>query len=66
MYECRSLSTTVVLTNSHAKSTGTKIVFWDLREVLIDGLYKGSVSQSRMEKVISVLDPVRQLFTSSS
>ncbi|OAE31545.1 hypothetical protein AXG93_3415s1050 [Marchantia polymorpha subsp. ruderalis] len=38
--------------------TGTKIVFWDLREVLIDGLYKGSVSQSRMEKVISVLDPV--------
>ncbi|KAG6556604.1 hypothetical protein Mapa_001545 [Marchantia paleacea] len=38
--------------------TGTKIVFWDLRDVLIDGLYKGSVSQSRMEKVISVLDPV--------
>ncbi|KAL3689134.1 hypothetical protein R1sor_015443 [Riccia sorocarpa] len=38
--------------------TGAKIVFWDMREVFIDGLYKGGVSVSRMEKVINVFDPV--------
>ncbi|PON53330.1 hypothetical protein PanWU01x14_203370 [Parasponia andersonii] len=36
--------------------TGTKIVFWDLREPFIDSLYKPSVSQSRFEAVIEPLD----------
>ncbi|GMP41112.1 hypothetical protein CsSME_00011319 [Camellia sinensis var. sinensis] len=36
--------------------TGTKIVFWDLREAFIDNLYKPSVSQSRMEALIEPLD----------
>ncbi|XP_077232896.1 plant/protein (DUF810) [Tasmannia lanceolata] len=38
--------------------TGTKIVFWDLREPLIDNLYKPSVSQSRLETLIEALDMV--------
>lgn len=37
---------------------GTKIIFWDMRESFIDGLYKMSVSQSRMAKVVSGLDSV--------
>jgi len=36
--------------------TGTKIVFWDLREPFIDNLYKPSVSHSRMEALIEPLD----------
>ncbi|KAL5570574.1 hypothetical protein UlMin_027149 [Ulmus minor] len=36
--------------------TGTKIVFWDLRVPFIDGLYKPSVSLSRLEAVIEPLD----------
>ncbi|XP_010097920.2 uncharacterized protein LOC21392690 [Morus notabilis] len=36
--------------------TGTKIVFWDLREPFINNLYKPSVSQSRFEAVIEPLD----------
>ncbi|XP_058226009.1 protein unc-13 homolog isoform X1 [Rhododendron vialii] len=36
--------------------TGTKIVFWDLREPFIDNLYKPSVPQSRMEGLIEPLD----------
>ncbi|XP_021888352.1 uncharacterized protein LOC110807520 isoform X1 [Carica papaya] len=36
--------------------TGTKIVFWDLREPFIDNLYKPSVSQSRLEAIIEPLD----------
>ncbi|PSS09914.1 Transcription elongation factor like, partial [Actinidia chinensis var. chinensis] len=36
--------------------TGTKIVFWDLREAFIDNLYKPSVPQSRMEALIEPLD----------
>lgn len=36
--------------------TGTKIIFWDLREPFIDNLYKPSVSQSRFEAVIEPLD----------
>ncbi|XP_052193238.1 protein unc-13 homolog isoform X2 [Diospyros lotus] len=35
---------------------GTKIVFWDLREVFIENLYKPSVSQSRIEGLIEPLD----------
>uniref|UniRef100_A0A5B7C2I2 MHD1 domain-containing protein n=1 Tax=Davidia involucrata TaxID=16924 RepID=A0A5B7C2I2_DAVIN len=36
--------------------TGTKIIFWDLREPFIDNLYKPSVSQSRLEVLIEPLD----------
>ncbi|OWM90047.1 hypothetical protein CDL15_Pgr026960 [Punica granatum] len=36
--------------------TGTKIVFWDLRDPFIETLYKPSVSQSRLEAVIELLD----------
>ncbi|KAL8529284.1 hypothetical protein ACS0TY_006637 [Phlomoides rotata] len=38
--------------------TGTKIIFWDLREPFIDGLYKPSVAQSRLETLIDSLDTV--------
>ncbi|XP_047977693.1 protein unc-13 homolog [Salvia hispanica] len=38
--------------------TGTKTIFWDLREQFIDGLYKPSVAQSRLETVIEPLDMV--------
>ncbi|KAL8061867.1 hypothetical protein ABFX02_02G110600 [Erythranthe guttata] len=37
---------------------GTKTIFWDLREVFIDGLYKPSVHQSRLETLIDPLDVV--------
>ncbi|XP_010520074.1 PREDICTED: uncharacterized protein LOC104799323 isoform X1 [Tarenaya hassleriana] len=36
--------------------TGTKIIFWDLREPFIENLYKPSVSQSRLEGLIESLD----------
>ncbi|XWS65459.1 hypothetical protein CRYUN_Cryun05aG0114500 [Craigia yunnanensis] len=36
--------------------TGTKIIFWDLREPFFENLYKPSVSQSRLEAVIEPLD----------
>ncbi|XP_061997215.1 protein unc-13 homolog [Rosa rugosa] len=36
--------------------TGTKIIFWDLREPFINNLYKPSVSLSRFEAVIEPLD----------
>ncbi|KAM2004381.1 hypothetical protein ACFX15_027837 [Malus domestica] len=36
--------------------TGTKIIFWDLREPFIDNLYKPSVSLSRFEAVYEPLD----------
>ncbi|XP_031373592.1 protein unc-13 homolog isoform X2 [Punica granatum] len=36
--------------------TGTKIVFWDLRDPFIETLYKPSVSQSRLEALIELLD----------
>ncbi|KAK9682773.1 hypothetical protein RND81_10G095200 [Saponaria officinalis] len=36
--------------------TGTKIIFWELREPFIDSLYKPSVSQSRFETLIEPLD----------
>ncbi|GMI83308.1 proton ATPase translocation control 1 [Hibiscus trionum] len=36
--------------------TGTKIIFWDLREPFIENLYKPSVSQSRLEAIIEPLD----------
>ncbi|PIN14077.1 hypothetical protein CDL12_13314 [Handroanthus impetiginosus] len=38
--------------------TGTKTIFWDLREPFIDGLYKPSVAQSRLETLIEPLDVV--------
>lgn len=38
--------------------TGTKLIFWDMREIFIDGLYKVSVSQARMQLVVDGLDPV--------
>lgn len=38
--------------------TGTKTIFWDLREPFIEGLYKPSVTQSRLENVIDPLDMV--------
>ncbi|KAI3800703.1 hypothetical protein L1987_28797 [Smallanthus sonchifolius] len=36
--------------------TGTKIIFWDLREPFIENLYKPSVSESRLETLIEPLD----------
>ncbi|XP_050386660.1 protein unc-13 homolog [Argentina anserina] len=36
--------------------TGTKIIFWDLREPFINNLYKPNVSLSRFEAVIEPLD----------
>ncbi|KAK9056013.1 hypothetical protein SSX86_027100 [Deinandra increscens subsp. villosa] len=36
--------------------TGTKIIFWDLREPLIENLYRPSVSESRLETLIEPLD----------
>lgn len=38
--------------------TGTKVIFWDLREPFIDNLYKHSVSQTRLESLIEALDVV--------
>ncbi|KAH9315987.1 hypothetical protein KI387_024614, partial [Taxus chinensis] len=38
--------------------TGIKIFFWDMKESFIDGLYKDSVSQARMETVVHSLDSV--------
>ncbi|OVA19124.1 Protein of unknown function DUF810 [Macleaya cordata] len=38
--------------------TGTKIVFWDLREPFINSLYRPNVSQSRLEMLIDPLDMV--------
>ncbi|KAK6163086.1 hypothetical protein DH2020_002927 [Rehmannia glutinosa] len=38
--------------------TGTKTIFWDLREQFIDGLYKPSVAQSRLETLVEPLDTV--------
>eukprot|EP01018_Ginkgo_biloba_P012594 Gb_03723 [translate_table: standard] len=38
--------------------TGTKIIFWDMRETFLDGLYRGSVSQARMEIIVHALDSV--------
>ncbi|XVE68374.1 hypothetical protein DITRI_Ditri09bG0063300 [Diplodiscus trichospermus] len=36
--------------------TGTKIIFWDLREPFIENLYRPTVSQSRLEAIIEPLD----------
>ncbi|CAH9091799.1 unnamed protein product [Cuscuta europaea] len=38
--------------------TGTKIIFWDLRESFIDNLYKPTVTQSRFEVLMDPLDTV--------
>lgn len=38
--------------------TGTKVVFWDMREVFLEGLYKASVASARMDEVLSHLDSV--------
>lgn len=45
--------------------TGTKIIFWDLREPFIDNLYKPSVSQSRLEALVDPLDIVRFVLLTS-
>ncbi|KAL5994785.1 hypothetical protein ACLOJK_024840 [Asimina triloba] len=39
--------------------TGTKIIFWDLREPFIDNLYKNGVSQSRFEVLLEAMDILR-------
>ncbi|EPS69825.1 hypothetical protein M569_04933, partial [Genlisea aurea] len=38
--------------------TGIKTIFWDLRESFIDGLYKPTVSECRMESLVEPLDMV--------
>ncbi|XP_072998980.1 protein unc-13 homolog isoform X2 [Typha latifolia] len=38
--------------------TGTKIIFWDLRDPLIDNLYKHNVSQNRLDTLTEALDAV--------
>ncbi|KAJ0968899.1 hypothetical protein J5N97_021776 [Dioscorea zingiberensis] len=38
--------------------TGTKIIFWDLREPFIDNLYKHNVSQSRIDVLMESFDEV--------
>lgn len=38
--------------------TGVKVVFWDLREPFLEGLYKGNVAAARMDQVVGLLDPV--------
>nr|GLL40989.1 uncharacterized protein LOC109180165 [Ipomoea trifida] len=38
--------------------TGTKIIFWDLREPFIDNLYKPTAAQSRFEALMDTLDTV--------
>ncbi|KAK9081787.1 hypothetical protein Syun_031233 [Stephania yunnanensis] len=38
--------------------TGTKIIFWDLRDQFIDNLYRPSASQSRLEMLVEPLDLV--------
>lgn len=38
--------------------TGTKVIFWDLREPFIENLFKPTVSQSRLEALIDPLDLV--------
>lgn len=45
-----------IATDRICEFTGTKIVFWDLREPFIDGLYKPSVFHSRLEALIEPLD----------
>ncbi|KAH9317164.1 hypothetical protein KI387_018933, partial [Taxus chinensis] len=44
--------------NKMCDFTGVKIIFWDMREPFINSLYRGSVSQARIESVIHVLDSV--------
>ncbi|XP_042446950.1 protein unc-13 homolog [Zingiber officinale] len=38
--------------------SGTKVIFWDLREPYIINLYKNSVSQARLEALIDAFDSV--------
>lgn len=38
--------------------TGTKVIFWDLREPFIDNLYKPNVTHSRLEAIVEPLDMV--------
>ncbi|WOL02939.1 hypothetical protein Cni_G11658 [Canna indica] len=38
--------------------SGTKIIFWDMREPFIDNLYRHNVSQSRLEVLIDSFDLV--------
>ncbi|XP_038891921.1 protein unc-13 homolog isoform X2 [Benincasa hispida] len=45
-----------IATDRICEFTGTKIVFWDLREPFIDGLYNPTVFHSRLEALIEPLD----------
>lgn len=47
-----------VAINKICDFTGVKIIFWDMRQHFLHGLYKGSVSQARVETVIRDLDSV--------
>jgi len=47
-----------VAINKICDFTGVKIIFWDMRQPFLHGLYKGSVSQARVETVIRDLDSV--------
>ncbi|KAJ7545205.1 hypothetical protein O6H91_09G110600 [Diphasiastrum complanatum] len=38
--------------------TGTKIIYWDMRDSYINGLYKGGILKSRIDIVVSGLDIV--------
>eukprot|EP00897_Mesotaenium_endlicherianum_P006868 jgi/Mesen1/6209/ME000320S05407 len=37
---------------------GTKVVFWDMRDVFLAGLYRVNVVSSRIDKIVLELDPV--------
>eukprot|EP00249_Psilotum_nudum_P007988 c20960_g1_i1 orf=699-4043(-) len=51
----KSLNTAIDKT---CEFTGTKVIFWDMRESFIDGLYRGGVAVSRVESVVNGLDSV--------
>lgn len=47
-------------------SSGTKIIFWDLREPFIENLYKHNVPQARLEVLIDAFDVVSYPFVGNS
>lgn len=54
----RSFPSDSLLKSLITSTSGTKIVFWDLREPIIENLYKPSVSQARLESLVEPLDVV--------
>lgn len=38
---------------------GTKVVFWDLRDSFLFGLYRGNVEDARLDSILSHVDTVR-------